>query len=139
VARGLACGVLNNDGAVDLLVSNIAGRARLYRNVAPHRGHWLLIRALLDKQHGRRDAIGAEITVKAGQRSWYRQINPGYSYLSSCDPRAHFGFGSFDRVDSIHVAWPDGTREIFAGRRVDRLITLRYGEGKPVSKRGQTP
>ena len=46
VSRGLACADLNGDGALDLLVTTIAGPARLYRNVAPKRGHWLLVRAL---------------------------------------------------------------------------------------------
>src|SRR5262249_5329946 len=46
VSRGLLVGDLNNDGALDLLVTEIAGPARLFRNVAPPAGHWLLIRAL---------------------------------------------------------------------------------------------
>ena len=46
VYRGLAWGVLNDAGAVDLVVTEVAGRARLYRNVAPGRGHWLLVRAV---------------------------------------------------------------------------------------------
>jgi hypothetical protein len=134
VARGLACGDIDGDGAVDLLVSTIAGRARLYRNIAPQRGHWLMIRAVLDKAHGRRDAIGAEITVTAGKRSWYRQINPASSYLSSCDARAHIGLGRIRRIDSIKVAWPDGSQETFAGGAVDRLLVLGQGKGRKTRK-----
>ena len=68
VARGLACGDVNNDGGLDLLVTNIAGRARLFRNVTPNRGHWLLVRAIDPRYH--RDAYGAEIQVEAGGRRW---------------------------------------------------------------------
>src|SRR5262249_21392452 len=46
VARGLAWGVLGQDGTVDLVITTVAGPARLYRNIAPRRGHWLLVRAL---------------------------------------------------------------------------------------------
>src|SRR5207302_7892483 len=46
VYRGLAVGDIDNDGAPDLLVTALAGPARLYRNVAPRRGHWLSVRAL---------------------------------------------------------------------------------------------
>jgi hypothetical protein len=130
VSRGLACGDVDGDGALDLLVTTIAGPARLYRNVAPHRGHWLLVRAVDPEL--RRDAYGAEITVRAGQRRWHRLINPGQSYLCSNDPRAHFGLGQTDCVDGIDVFWPDGTREVFPGVGVDRPVVLRKGAGKRV-------
>src|SRR5262249_32791207 len=114
VARGLACGDLDNDGALDLLVTTVGGPARLYRNVAPQRGHWLQVRAIDPAL--KRDAYGAAITVRAGERRWVRWLNPGSSYLCSNDPRAHFGLGSLDRVGAIEVVWPDGTQETFPGR-----------------------
>ena len=60
VARGLACGDFDNDGGLDLLVTTIAGRARLFRNVYPKRGHWLKVRALDPRLN--RDAYGAEVS-----------------------------------------------------------------------------
>jgi hypothetical protein len=130
VSRGLACGDLRNEGVLDLLVTSVAGPARLFRNVAPRRGHWLVIRAV-DPSLGGRDAYGAEITVHAGPRRWLRLVNPGYSYLCSNDPRAHFGVGQAARVDAIDVVWPDGSEERFAGQAADQAIVLRKGEGKP--------
>jgi hypothetical protein len=132
VARGLACGDIDGDGALDLLVTSVAGPARLYRNVAPKRGHWLMIRALDPALH--RDAYGAEITVRAGGRRWVQYANPGYSYLCSNDPRAHFGLGQAARVDEIQVLWPDGSAEIFPGGATDQALVLRKGEGKSIIK-----
>ncbi len=86
MSRGLAWGDLDNDGAVDLLVTTIAGPARLYRNVAPKKGHWLMVRAI-DPALGGRDALGAEITVVADGRRWLGWINAASSYLCSNDPR----------------------------------------------------
>jgi hypothetical protein len=129
VARGLACGDIDGDGALDLLVTNLAGPARLYRNVAPKRGHWLLVRAIDPALH--RDAYGAEISIRAGGRRLMHWINPGYSYLCSNDPRAHFGLGPAERVDVIEVVWPDGSEEVFPGGAADRVVVLRKGEGKP--------
>lgn len=128
VSRGLACADFDNDGAVDLLVTSIAAPARLFRNVAPKRGHWLVLRALDPRL--KRDAYGAEVTVRAGDRRWFRLVNPGYSYLCSNDPRVHFGLGPIDRIDAIDVVWPDGLEEVFPGGSVDRLITLRRGDGQ---------
>jgi hypothetical protein len=128
VSRGLACGDIDNDGALDLLVTSIAAPARLYRNVARKRGHWLMVRVLDPALH--RDAYGAEIHVCAGGRRWVRCMNPGYSFLCSNDPRAHFGLGQAAHVDEIQVLWPDGSEESFDGRDADQLAVLRKGEGR---------
>jgi hypothetical protein len=132
VSRGLACGDLDGDGALDLLVTTVAGPARLYRNVAPGRGHWLLVRALDPAL--KRDAYGAEITVRAGDRRWLRWLNPASSYLCSNDPRAHFGLGQAERVDAIEIRWPDGAAEVFPGGAADRAVVLRKGEGSAPGK-----
>jgi hypothetical protein len=130
VARGLACADIDGDGALDLLVTTAGGKAQLYRNVAPRRGHWLLVRAV-DPTLGGRDAYGAEIRIQAGNRRWLRQINPAGSYLCSNDVRAHFGLGTAERIDHIEVRWPNGTTETFPACGVDQKIVLSRGSGVP--------
>jgi hypothetical protein len=137
VSRGLAVGDVNNDGALDLLVTTIAGPARLYRNAVPKRGHWLLVRAV-DPALGGRDAYGAEITVRAAGRRWLGWVNPGSSYLCSNDPRAHFGLGAAGRVDEIAVVWPDGAEEVFPGQAADQIVVLRKGQGTAAPRDGKT-
>jgi hypothetical protein len=132
VARGLAVGDIDGDGALDLVVTTVAGRARILRNVAPGRGHWLMVRALDPAL--RRDAYGATITVRAGARRWLRLVNPGTSFLCSNDPRAHFGLGRVGHVDAIEVTWPDGTREAFPGGAADQHRVLRKGAGRLLAK-----
>jgi hypothetical protein len=132
VSRALVCGDLDNDGGLDLLATTVAGPARLFRNVAPRRGHWLSVRALDPAL--RRDAYGAVVTVRAGARRWVRWLNPGHSYLCSNDPRAHFGLGAVERVDAIDIDWPDGRRETFEERPADKAIVLSKGQGRPRSK-----
>jgi hypothetical protein len=132
VARGLAVGDLFNDGGLDMVITTIGGPARVYRNVAPQRGHWLSVRALDPAL--KRDAYGVEVRIEQGGKRWQRQIDAGGSYLSSSDPRAHFGLGTVERVDTIHVLWPDGRKEDFACGQVDRLIVLKKGDGTGVNK-----
>jgi hypothetical protein len=91
VARGLVRGDIDGDGAVDLLVTTIGGPARLYKNVAPHRGHWLQVRAV-DPALGR-DALGALVRVRAGGRMHICSLHPAESFLCSSEALAHFGLG----------------------------------------------
>ncbi len=135
VSRGLAIGDIDGDGALDLLVTRIAASARLFRNTAPNRGHWLAIRATLPESGGR-DAYGAEVVVHAGSRAWKRVVNPGFSYLVSNAPDVHVGLGQVERTDAITVVWPDGTEEQFPGGAVDRALTLRKGAGRPGERPG---
>jgi hypothetical protein len=139
VGRGLAVGDVDNDGALDLLVTQVAGQARLLLNRAPKRGNWLMVRAVDPRLH--RDAYGAEVRVRAGDRSWVRWINPGYSYMSSCDPRAHFGLGLAEQFDRLRVTWPgpDPMTEEFPGGAVNRLLEVRRGEGTKVEPEGPKP
>ncbi|SRR5579883_1278451 len=130
IGRGLIWGDFDGDGRVDVVATNVAGPARFYRNVAERRGHWLLVRAVDLGLH--RDAYGAVVTVQAGTRRWTSFVNPGQSYLSSGDPRAHFGLGPAESVDTIRIDWPDGLAEVFPGTKADRVVRLERGQGQKV-------
>jgi hypothetical protein len=128
VSRGLIWGDFDNDGAVDLLVTTVAGPARLFRNVASKRGHWLGVRALDPRLN--RDAYGARVTVKAGSKRWVAEVCPGQSFLSSGDPRVHLGLGAIEQIDELRIDWPDGLAETFSAGGLDRYLTLVRGKGK---------
>lgn len=127
VWRGLAYADFDDDGGVDLLVTAVAGPAKLFKNVVPDRGNWVGVRAIDPALN--RDAYGAVVTVTAGGRSFVRQINPGSSYLCSSDPRAHVGLGAA-APDGMWVLWPDGTKEAFDPPPVGKYATVKKGTGR---------
>jgi enediyne biosynthesis protein E4 len=79
-----------------------------------------------------RDAYGAELRLHAGEQWMLRIVNPGDSFQSSSDPRAHFGLGASAHYDAINVLWPDGLEEEFPGGAADRSLVLRRGEGRQI-------
>lgn len=127
-SRGAIFGDVDDDGRVDILVVNKDSPVYLLHNVAPGDGHWLSIRAL--EKHGR-DAYGARLQIEAGGRRLTREVQAAYSYVASNDPRLHLGLGAIARIERILVRWPTGESEAFeAIDGIDRLVTLRQGEGK---------
>ena len=129
--RALIRGDVDNDGDVDLLVTNSGSRARLYRNDFTKSGHWLKLRLFDDAKN--RDALGAEVRVESSTRSWTSVLSPADSYLASHELRVHFGLGNVDQIDRIVVLWPDGPvencAESFLAEAVDLELTLRRGSG----------
>ncbi len=109
VGRGAAFGDYDNDGDIDILISNSDREAILLRNVSGNRRSWVTLRLLISP--GGRDAVGARATLEADGRSQVREVKAGSSYLSQNDPRLHFGLGDQSRVDRLNVRWPNGVTE----------------------------
>jgi hypothetical protein len=127
VGRGLAAGDIDNDGDLDLLVTNNGQSAELLRNDGGNRAHALLLR--LVGPPGNRDAIGARVRVTTGARTQTRDVKAGSSYLSQNDVRVHVGLGAAARAERVDVRWPDGRTETLRNVDADQLITIRQGEG----------
>jgi hypothetical protein len=127
VGRGLATGDIDNDGDLDLLVTNNGQAADLLRNDTAARGHAVTIR--LRGTRGNVDAIGARIRATAGGRTQTRDVKAGSSYLSQHDLRAHIGLGTATRVDRLEVRWPSGGVEAFTAVPAGGIVTITEGKG----------
>ncbi len=106
VGRGAACGDYDNDGDLDLLINNLNGPAKLLRNDGGNRNHWLTV--IARTADGKSDAIGARVTVTAGELVQVRDLIPVRGYLSQSDPRLSFGLGTATAANRVEIRWPSG-------------------------------
>lgn len=122
VARGSATGDFNNDGRVDLLVVDVEGSAMLLENRSRKVHHWITLD--LRAHPPNVFAHGAKITAQANGQLWVGEVAPASSYLSSSDPRIHWGLGSVERLDSLHIRWPDGQQQTLTGVAADQILAI---------------
>ena len=151
VARGAAYGDINNDGALDVLVSTNGGAPALFRN-AGTTNHSLRIKLVGTKSN--RDGIGAsvwltygnKVAVNSGRPSELlggerqsKDLTSGASYLSSSELILTFGLAAHARVDAIVIHWPSGQADEVRDVAADQIITVKEGAGiiaaKPLAKR----
>ena len=124
VSRGCAFGDFDNDGDLDILIMNQNEPPTLLRNDAPRENHWIKIR--LHGTRSNRSALGARVTVRSGSKVQVQELMSQTSYVSSNDPRLHFGLGAAVVAD-VEVRWPMGSVEQHKDVPVDRLITMVEG------------
>jgi len=126
VSRGCAFGDFDNDGDLDVLIMNRNEPPSLLRNDAPTGNHWIKIR--LEGVQSNRSAIGSRVLVRYGGKVQAQCLVSQSSFLSSNDPRLHFGLGAASTAD-VEVYWPTGKMESLPHLAADQFVTIREGQG----------
>ena len=123
VSRGSAWGDYDEDGDLDIIVNEIDGAPMLLRNDGGNKaGSWLLLK--LQGTKSNRNAVGARVTLKAGDLTQVQEVYAGDSYLSHSDWRLHFGVGNAKTIDEIEIRWPSGKTEKKTKLAVNQALKL---------------
>jgi hypothetical protein len=139
VARGAAYADIDNDGALDLLVTTNGGRAYLFHNEGTV-GHSLRIK--LQGVQSNRDGVGAVVRVASGNGAQSKMLRSGSSYLSQSELVLTFGLGASTKADAIEVQWPSGQTDKLTNINAGQTVTIQEGKGlvtsQPYSKTWQS-
>ena len=118
--RGAAFGDLDNNGAIDAVISALGGHPLVLRGRA-NANHWLILKLVGTRSN--RDGMGAKVRIG---NQWQYATTSG-SYLSASDGRVHFGLAGETQA-TVEIQWPSGKRQILDKIAVDRMVTVREPE-----------
>jgi len=122
VGRGAAYADIDGDGDLDLAIVQNGRRAILLRNDQQTGHHWLRLK--LVGAAANRDALGAEVTLRAGGVTQYQRVHPSRGYLGQVELPLTFGLGATTTVDELTVTWPGGQVQQVTVPAVDRVLRV---------------
>jgi enediyne biosynthesis protein E4 len=125
--RGTAIGDVNNDGNLDVVVYNVGAPPSLFVNQTRNANHRVLLRLVGTKSN--REAVGARVRVITPKITQIDEVRAGGSYLSTNDPRLHFGLGAEALIAKIEIDWPSGAKEELKTVAADAIYTITEGQG----------
>jgi hypothetical protein len=123
LSRGGCIADFDNDGWLDVLVTNTGAAPVLLRNRGRSGHHWIVL--AVRGTRGNRDGLGARVTLEGGGRSRRRTVHAPSGYVSQGDPRLHFGLGDATRAE-VEIRWPSGRVQRLRDVAADQI--LRVGE-----------
>jgi len=125
--RGAAFGDLNNDGQIDVVVTNLGEIPTVLLNTTDNENQSVTLKLTQTKTN--RDAIGARAVLKTNKRSMIQNVEAGASYLSQNDFRLHFGFPKDEKIELLEIRWSDGKTETVQGILPNKINFITQDKG----------
>ena len=125
VSRAASLGDLDNDGDVDLLIVNLNDTPTLLRNDGGNRNNWLGLKLIGSKSN--RDAIGAQVRVRADGLDLVREVHRGYGFQAGHDRRLLIGLGAHEQIDAVEIRWPAGRQQVLKSPPLRRYLEIHEG------------
>jgi hypothetical protein len=130
-SRGAAFGDLDNDGDIDIVVSNCNEPANLLRNDGGNRSHWIALD--LRGKKSNRDGIGAKVKLTSEKgKVQYNLATTAASYLSANDRRVFFGLGAETKIKELEITWPGGRKQIVKDPKLDQFVKVEEEAASPL-------
>lgn len=126
-SRGAAFGDLNNDGLVDVVITNLGEKPLVLLNTSKNDNQKLTVKLIENGKNS--EAIGSRMTLKTNQRSLIQEVQAGASYISQNDFKLHFGLGKDEKIESAEIRWSNGKVEKINDLRFNQNVAIREGKG----------
>ena len=127
VSRGCACGDLDNDGNLEIVVNNLDAAPSLLRCEGANPNRSLVVKCVGTRSN--RSAIGARVKVTVAGREQIDEVMSGSSYYSHNDLRLHFGLGTAEVAERIEVTWPSGAKDSVENVKANQIVLIQEGRG----------
>ena len=126
--NGAAYADLDNNGTVDMVVNCLNAPALVLKNNAPKR-NYLAVSCIGEGMN--KTGIGAKVWLYAGGKMQYQQLMLTRGFMSSSEPRLHFGLDSLAKADSLLVVWPGQKFQLLKNVAANKTITLKQADARP--------
>ncbi|UXX79805.1 FG-GAP-like repeat-containing protein [Reichenbachiella carrageenanivorans] len=125
-SNGSAVADLDNDGDLDLVVSNIDSVATIHKNLSREQNQNNYIQISLSGNAKNKFGLGSKIQIEIGDSIQYQELTLTRGFQSSSEPLVHFGLGDVEKIDKVSVTWPDGKSQTVKGVKANQRIVLFY-------------
>lgn len=125
-SNGAAYSDLDNDGDLDIVISNIDSKAFVYENNSEKMKDGNFLKVKLNGKEKNRSGLGTRVTIKIGDKFQIKEHYLSRGYLSSVEDNLHFGIGGQKIIDSVWVEWPDGNKQTYANIKANNTLNVSY-------------
>ncbi|MEM7106413.1 MAG: VCBS repeat-containing protein [Bacteroidota bacterium] len=138
-SQGVAYADLDNDGDLDIVVSNTNETAGIYRNNSEKTTNNSYLRFKLTGPKGNSNALNSKVEVRIGDVTQVQELTLTRGYESSVEPIIHFGTGKAEKADLVKITWSDGKETVLRGITTNQVLEVKHAAGKPAGPKPTPP